>query len=140
MSPLQALRNSFYLLCHSLDKVEELTKTIDDNVEYAVKNLDDLKVVAAPREMVRTPMDLCDLVEHSLASIAILQSIKVERSYEHPVTILIDSNNIYRVIDNLVKNAVEAMPMGGILTVVVDEKDIMLSLGEIYWIEISQGE
>lgn len=92
-----------------------------------MKNLDDLKVVAAPREMVRTPMDLCDLVEHNLASIAIPQCIKVERSYEHPGTILIDSNNIHRVIDNLVKNAVEAMHMGGILTVVVDEKDIMLS-------------
>jgi hypothetical protein len=51
------------------------------------------------------------------------------------VTILIDSNNIRRLIDNLVKTAVEAMPMGGILTVVVDKKDIMLNLYKICWIE-----
>ena len=128
MSPLQTIRNSSYLLRHSPDKVGELTKTIDDNVEYVVKILDDLKVLAAPREMVRTPMDLCDLVEHSLANIAIPQSIKVERSYGHPVTIQINSTNIRRVIDNLMKNAVEAMPMGGILTVVVDEKDDSVEL------------
>jgi hypothetical protein len=76
MSTFKAIRNQSYRLRRSPDKIGELTKTIDDNVEYAVKNLDDLKVVAAPREMVRTPLDLCDLVEHSMPISRFLNPIK----------------------------------------------------------------
>jgi signal transduction histidine kinase len=100
-----------------------MAKTIDDSVDYAVKILDDLRTITTYRELVKSQVDLAELVEQSLAGKVIPKSVKVERAYTGPVNIYADSTSIRRCIDNLVKNAVEAMPQGGVLTISIHVKE-----------------
>jgi signal transduction histidine kinase len=128
MSPLQVIKNSAYLMRHSPGSVEEMAETIDDSVDYVVRILEDLRTLTTHRELVKSQVDLAELVEHSLGSVVIPQSVKVERAFTGPVNINVDSTSIRRCIGNLVKNTVEAMPEGGTLTlsVNVDEKSVEL--------------
>jgi signal transduction histidine kinase len=113
MGPLQVISNATYLLRHNPEEVEDMAKIIDNNVDYSVKILDDLRTVTKHRELVKSQVDLAELIDQSLAGNVRQQSVKVERAYTGPVNINADSTSIRRCIDNLIKNAVEAMPQGG---------------------------
>ncbi len=123
MGPLQVISNATYLLRHNPEEVEDMAKIIDNNVDYSVKILDDLRTVTKHRELVKSQVDLAELIDQSLAGNVRPQSVKVERAYTGPVNINADSTSIRRCIDNLIKNAVEAMPQGGVLAIAINIKD-----------------
>jgi signal transduction histidine kinase len=106
-----------------------MSKTINNGVDYAVKILEDLKALTTNRELVKVKVDLADLVEQSLEGNVIPQSVRIKRAYTGSVNINADSTSIRRCIDNLVRNAVEAMPRGGDLTIAINVKDNFIELG-----------
>ncbi len=124
-NPLQTIQSASYLIRIRPDRAEEYTRRIDDSVEYAVKILDDLKVMMEPQQLNRLPVDLNELVKNSLEGSYIPSNVRLEVDYGAPVTVEVDSFKIRRVVDNLVKNAVEAMPDGGTLTLRVEAADGM---------------
>jgi PAS domain S-box-containing protein len=121
--PLQTIQNAAYLMSRKLMGAEEFTKKINDSVVYAVRILDDLKVMMGPQELKKEKVDLNNLLKQSLADAILTPGIKVEVEYSDPVFAEVDSYKIRRVMDNLVKNAVEAMKDGGILRVNILESE-----------------
>jgi len=121
--PLQTIQNAAYMMSRKLIGAEEFTKKINDAVTYAVRILDDLKVMMGPQELKKEKLDLNDLLKQSLADAPLTSGIKVEVEYSDPVFAEVDSYKIRRVMDNLVKNAVEAMKDGGILRVNIEESE-----------------
>ena len=118
--PLQTIQNATYLMSRRLMGAEEFSKKINDAVEYAVKILDDLKVMMGPQQLKKEKVDLNVLFKGCLQDAVIASGIDVEARYGAPVFAEVDSYKIRRVMDNLVKNAVEAMKDGGSLTVMVE--------------------
>ena len=90
---------------------------------YAVRILDDLKVMMGPQELKKEKVDLNNLLKQSLADAVLTPGIKVEVGCADPVFAEVDSYKIRRVMDNLVKNAVEAMKDGGILRVNIEDSE-----------------
>jgi PAS domain S-box-containing protein len=127
-SPLQTIQNAAYLMGRRLAGAEEFTKKINDAVEYAVRILDDLKVMMGPQELKKEKVDLNNLLKQSLADAILIPGIKVEVEFGDPVFAEVDSYKIRRVMDNLVKNAVEAMKDGGILRVNIEESEGLATL------------
>jgi PAS domain S-box-containing protein len=130
--PLQTIQNAAYLMSRRHIEAEEFTKKINDSVAYAVKILDDLKVMMGPQQLKRESVELNDLLKRCLEDAVITPGIDVEARYGAPVVVEVDSYKIRRVMDNLVKNAVEAMPGGGRLLVMVEASggDAILTVGD----------
>jgi PAS domain S-box-containing protein len=120
--PLQTIQSASYMIRRRPDRAEELTRRIDDGVEYAVRILDDLKAMTKPEALNKVSTNLSDLVEKSLDGASIPATVSVEKKLA-PLSLEVDQYRIRRVVDNLVKNAVEAMPDGGTLTLKVEALD-----------------
>jgi PAS domain S-box-containing protein len=130
--PLQTIQNAAYLMSKNHIGAEEFTKKINDSVAYAVKILDDLKVMMGPQQLKMERVDLNVLLDGCLQDAVIASGIDVDARYGAPVFAEVDSYKIRRVMDNLVKNAVEAMKDGGILSVKVEASDgnAILTVGD----------
>ncbi len=128
--PLQSIKNATFLAEQHPDKAKEMLDAIDRSVDYATKMLDDLRSSTSPLKLVKAIVNVNDLVDQSLAQASIPGDIAVRREYaEGFIAVSLDATRIRRAVDNLVKNAVEAMPRGGALTVSVRRSGELLEIG-----------
>ena len=131
-TPLQRIQNASYLLKRKFSRAEEYTSKIDAGVESAAKILDDLKTMMSLPQLKLEKLEYNDLVKNCIEDVKIPASINVNARYGAPVLGEADSYKIRRVVDNLIKNAVEAMPNGGTLSVMVEavEEMVILTIGD----------
>jgi PAS domain S-box-containing protein len=126
-NPLSGIKNSAYYLKKkgaeiSEAQAKEMLDTIDKCVDYSNKIVSDL--LDYSREihlelMERSPRAL--LLE-SLAMSQVPEKVKIVNCLKNNPNLKVDSDKIKRVFINLIKNAVDAMPNGGKLT--IDSKQI----------------
>jgi PAS domain S-box-containing protein len=134
-NPLQAIKNAAYVLEHlmpqgsnvsrvpALDKVKKMIEVIDDSVSYADSIVLDLRDFSADKEPNCGQVDVNALVDEVLHNIRIPNGVTVDRQFSQVPLLSVDADQIKRVFQNLVQNAVQAMQKEGMLTVVSGEKD-----------------
>jgi signal transduction histidine kinase len=131
-SPLQSIRNATYLLRKQPERSEEILKSVDLSVDRALSMLEELRYKTRETPLTIKATDLHDLIVDILQDIPIPKSVKVNVRLDSELKeVEIDSLKIRRVIDNLIRNAIEAMPTGGILTIETQSK------GEAYAVIIT---
>jgi signal transduction histidine kinase len=112
--------------------VEEATQIIVDEVRHANDIITGLLEYARVRTPNRHPTSILPLIERVLAADWIPDDVRVERRFEVKDDLVreIDADQVQRAISNVVRNAVEAMPEGGELTValVVDHGDAVITI------------
>ena len=128
-NPLNVITSSVYLLKKTLigldEKSKEYLDIINQETEKSAKIIKDLldfgKISFANKEKV----DVSSLISQALARNIPPENIDVASSdISDTLTILVDSQQIGQVLDNLIINAYQAMPAGGKLTVKgVKQKD-----------------
>ncbi len=114
--PLQKIRNLTYLLEHKPHKSSEYLDMINDSVLFSVDILDDLREHTRDEPLTLIDVEVSRLLEQVISDSVIPENVEVQLTAP-PYQFRIDYNKMRRVLWNLVKNACEAMPDGGVLTI-----------------------
>lgn len=127
-SPMQALLNLVFMLrdSESIGRDEKL-KGILDRIDQQISYLNDvtleLKQYARPMKPSISPLDLNELLRGVLMSIEIPSNIRAEINLPEGLPkILADPVFMQRTLHNVILNAIEAMPSGGILQVSAEKE------------------
>ncbi len=118
--PLGQIVQSIQMVKQDPNLTPRMLKLIEENATRSLRMIANWR--SSTREIVPQPVrtDLGGLVNHVLQGTTIPDNVEVTHIIGEGLdSISIDPDIMHRVIDNLVKNAVEAMPHGGTLTIEV---------------------
>ena len=127
--PLQTIMNAAYLLEKNPETIEEMRALINASVKHANEIMEDWKSQGISEELTLSETDIRTIIEVTLKTSLITGEVKVSQNVESRVLSL-DRIKTRRVLDNLIRNAVEAMPEGGALSIEgrVDGDDYVLEV------------
>jgi signal transduction histidine kinase len=125
-NPLNAIQTSVYYLLNardaSPDKRQEHLERISRQVGISDNVITALSRFARLPTPILRPIDLCDLVEQSLDANPLPDNIELQRNrsgtYPHVAG---DQEQLAIVLGNLIRNACDAMPDGGRLTLTCED-------------------
>ena len=140
-NPLQVLVNVSYLIKKKIMSSPACAKaaekrgilnymaTLEKQVDYMNKIVSDLRDLAARLSPQMMNLSLRQIVEGTFALIDVPESIMVRVDVDEGLPkIMADPFMLRRVVTNLVMNAIQAMPDGGVLTVKASKEDEMMLL------------
>lgn len=121
-NPLNAVKTSAYYLLNaknaSPEKVREHLERIDRQVSMIDNVVTALSDVARLPEANLTPVDLVPLIKNAVSSTKVPDNVQVVFQFPEDLpTVMVDENQIVIAIKNLIRNARDAMPDGGVLTI-----------------------
>jgi PAS domain S-box-containing protein len=127
-NPLAAIMNATYVLKRHLSpeqhpNVGDAIRIIHDEVRHANIIITGLLDYARVRTPDRHPTSIVDLLERILASDWLPENVRVTRKFlrsKKDVVLEVDADQLQGAISNIIRNAVDAMPNGGDLTVMLD--------------------
>ena len=132
-NPLQTMTGELYLAKSELKKLldgqekenlKESLDAIEEQTAYINKIVSDLQDFAKPLAPGLEEADFESILQGVLSSVKIPDNITVERSIGQSLPhFKLDHSYLQRILQNLVINAVQAMPDGGKLLVTADFKD-----------------
>jgi signal transduction histidine kinase len=116
--PLQTINNSLFLLKRKPEDVLKYAEYIELAVKQANNLIDEFNMQGKRTPLKLEYVDLKKLVEESLLHVKTSENIKFSSEIKISNKIMMDRSRILRVLNNLVKNAVEAMPNGGSIKII----------------------
>jgi PAS domain S-box-containing protein len=128
-NPLTSIRNAGFYIKNSCPAratgecktALEMLDIIDQEIIFTNNIINHLLDFAAKRPLQKKKQNINSLIDDSLKRIHIPQNINVERKYTKKATAAVDEKQLERVFINLTRNAVQAMPNGGTLTITTNE-------------------
>jgi signal transduction histidine kinase len=120
-NPLAAIKNAVYFLKKKgasiqEDQAKEMLEIIGKGIDNSDKIINDLLDYARNIHLELQVNSVQNVLTDALAMVKIPENVKVINTVSEEPTFRIDKNKIERVFINLVKNAIEAMPNGGTIT------------------------
>lgn len=120
--PLQAIRNATYFIRHSPEKTETELELIDNAVKRAIDMLEELRNRTREEPIKLIDADLSYLIGEVINQTATPPNIEIVEKQNGDLTkVRLDPLKINRVLDNLIRNAMDAMPDGGKITLEVSK-------------------
>ena len=122
-SPLQSIRNAAYMIKQNPKRLEVGLEIIEKSVLRSIDMLDEMRSSSRKAEprLVRT--NLNQLIRDALNELPRPDHVSVQLEMDSVEDALIDGSQIRRVLDNVLLNAVEAMPDGGVISVTKQSVD-----------------
>ncbi len=136
-NPLGAIKNAAYVVDRRLreavpppfataevkDEVAQAIAIIHDEVQRANRIITDLLDYARVRVPVRHPTSLRAVVEKALDATDLPASIAVVRELPELSDLALDADQLQGALFNILRNAIEAMPEGGTLTIAAELRE-----------------
>jgi PAS domain S-box-containing protein len=127
-NPLTGIKGAAYYLKTKLgpkmdEKAREMLELINKDVEHSNKIITDLMEYSKEIRLELTETTPKSIVKEALSLVEVPKNVQVLDLTQSEPKIKMDSEKMKRVFDNLVKNAVDAMPNGGKLTITNRESD-----------------
>ncbi len=120
-NPLGAITNAAYVLQHRVGEGDEdaarAVSIILAEAWQANRIITDLIDYARVRPPVRRPVSLRAIVERALASQVTPANVRVTLDVAPAPLVAVDPDQVRDALENLLRNAVEAMPLGGELRI-----------------------
>ncbi|MGA2387049.1 MAG: PAS domain S-box protein [Candidatus Bathyarchaeia archaeon] len=121
-NPLSGIKNSAYFLKKkgsgiSPDQAKEMLEIIEKCVDYSNKIVNDLLDYSRDILLDLQEFSPKQLMHESLAMIQVPENVKIVNNLLSDQKLKADADKIKRVFVNLIKNAIDAMPNGGKLTI-----------------------
>ena len=121
-NPLNAVKTSAYYLLNAKSPSEEKTKEHLERIDRQVTMIDNvvtaLSDVAKLPDARLKPVELKVVIKSALASLSLPGNIEVALEIEQDLSlVMVDANQFAIVLKNLIRNARDAMPGGGKLTI-----------------------
>jgi PAS domain S-box-containing protein len=132
-NPLQGIRLALYRLKTKYEPQlgsdgKEICKIIDECVASSDKIVNDLLDYSREIKLELEKNNPEALLKKTLSTIQVPKKIKVTNNTEDTPEVMVDTEKIVRVLVNIVKNAFEAMPRGGTLTITSREVEGKLEM------------
>ena len=127
-NPLTSMSGATYYLKTKLDsrmdeKTREMFGLIEKDIQHANKIITDLLEYSREIRLEMTETTPKSIIKEALSLVEIPKNVKVIDSTQNKPKIKMDIDKMKRVFANIIKNAVEAMPEGGKLTISTKESD-----------------
>jgi len=94
----------------------EMLSLIEKDIEYSNKIINDLLDYSREMQLELTKTTPKSMIRDALAMIRVPRNIKVQDMTQNKPLVKVDVEKMKRVLINVIKNAVDAMPKGGKLT------------------------
>jgi len=98
-------------------KLKEMFKVIEKDVEYSNKIINDLLEYSREIKLELNESNPGSMVKEALSAVKIPKRVRVADLTRDKPEIKVDTDKMKRVFVNIIRNAVDAMPKGGILTI-----------------------
>ncbi|MEM0253481.1 MAG: GAF domain-containing protein [Candidatus Bathyarchaeia archaeon] len=125
-NPLTSISAATYYLKKRLtqtdEKIKSMIELIEKNIAYANKIVSDLLDYSRELKLDLTETTPKKLIEESLSLTEIPANIRLINAVKSTIKIVVDQEKMKRVFINLIRNAIDAMPNGGTLTIRCREK------------------
>ncbi len=99
------------------EKKDRALQLIKKDVQYCEKIVSDLLDYSRETRIMKEETDVHSLLFASLSHIQVPENIEINNLTTEEPKIHVDVNLLTRVFDNMIKNAIDAMPEGGSLTI-----------------------
>jgi len=121
-NPLTSIAGAEYYLKKRLSseadyKIKEMLALIEKNIGYSNKIINDLLDYSRETELELTENNLKPIIKETLSLVEIPKNVRIIDLTENKPRIKVDTEKIKRAFVNIIKNAIEAMPRGGTLTI-----------------------
>jgi len=135
-NPLTSIAGAQYYLKKRLileknDRIKEMLELIERNIAYSNKIINDLLDYSREIELELSESDPKSLVKEALSIVEVPNNVQLINLTENKPKMEVDAEKVKRIFVNLIKNAIEAMPKGGALTIksrkVDDKVEIVFS-------------
>lgn len=122
-NPVTTLKGFTQLLKRTADQnVMKYLAVFEDEIERIENVLSEMLTLSKPAKIERKPLSLRGLLENIICVIepkAIMENIKIVQEDEYPGTPILhgDEGRLKQIFLNVLKNAIESMPLEGTLTI-----------------------
>ncbi len=123
-NPLGVIKNAIFYLNMALPAEEKIRKhfaIIEREIATATRIVGDLLDYARVREPMREPIDLGALMREAVERLAAPPTVRVQVRLDDTLgSIMADPVQLGQIVNNLLTNAIQAMPEGGLLAITID--------------------
>ena len=139
-NPLSGIKNATYYL-HKKNACQtscsrEMLDIIDRCVSHSNKIINDLLEYSRELKLDKESKALGELFRDALLMVKVSDKIKINQLYDASYIVKLDSEKMKRVIINLIKNSIDAMPEGGEISI---KSKISNDLLELYFSDTGLG-
>lgn len=132
-NPLQSITTSiFYLKKFKIDakneKFDYALNMIESSIHYSNNLINELLEYSSNIQLEVTKTKLQSIINQAISMSSIPKDISIINESKVESTLYLDVNKILRVFTNVIKNAIDVMPDGGILTITSGEVKDMVEI------------
>jgi two-component system sporulation sensor kinase A len=119
--PFNTIRNAVYLMQIRPEQTENMLKIIDNSVNTSIKLLDELRDRTKEFVLEMEDVEIVELIHEVQYENLVPPKIKLSINLDSIAVVHVDRGKMKRVFENLLRNAYEAMPDGGEISISVKE-------------------
>jgi signal transduction histidine kinase len=110
------------------EKSREMLDLIEQDIRYSNKIVNDLLDFSGEIQLNPTKVGIKSLVRETLPKIEVPKEVEIQDSTRNTPKVLVDVHQMMRAFQNLIANAIQAMPKGGRLEIKSKKTDNSLQI------------